>query len=168
MAYPIVRTDLLSGTKDGSQLRSVIYYSGDSAAEIHNGAIVKLDSMIGRETFKGVAPAKADSIESLVLIASPEIMYDATKTNLDEFVNPAGEIARGYRLHKGDIFSVTSDGFTVAEGVTVAKGYTVEIATAGGAKPAVVATATSGNTPIGKIVDIETVGTKTYYVVCVD
>ena len=157
MAYPIVRTDLMSGTTDRSQLRSVIYYNQDSAAEVHND----------RETFKGVDPAKGDSIESLVLIASPEIMYDATKTNLDEFVNPAGERSRGYRLHKGDIFSVTVDGFTVAEDVTVAVGYVVEIAAAGGTKPAVVATATSGSTTIGKIVAIDTVGSKTYYVVCV-
>lgn len=163
MAHPIVRTDLMSGTVDGSQLRSVMFYSDDKPAEIENGSVAKLGEMIDRETYKAEAPAKGDGIENLVLIASPELMYDERKQNLDEFTNEAGERARGYRFHKGDIASVTADGFAIAEGVTVAKGYVVELAAAGDTKLAIVATATSGCTKIGEIVDIETVDSKTYY-----
>lgn len=165
MAHPIVRTDLMSGTVDGAQLRSVMYYDGEKTAEVENGAIVKLEGMLDREVFKGVAPKAGDELKDLVLIASPEIIYEKSNSNLEDFINPKDEPARGYRLHIGNIFSVTSDGFVVGEGAEVEKGDVVEIVD--GVKPTIAKTATEGNTKIGVVADIDVVGGKTYYAVLV-
>jgi hypothetical protein len=90
-------------------------------------------------------------------------MYDERKRGLDEFINEAGKVCRGYRLHKGDIFSVTKDGLDGVE--TPAVGNIVELKA--GTKLNVVASATSGSTPVGKIIAVDVVGRHTYYAILV-
>lgn len=167
MAYPIVRTDLMSGTTDPSQLRSLKYHNGtDYSDGINNGTVLKLDSIIDatvdREVWKGVKPAANDKIADIVLIATPELMYDSVKKNLDDFTNEADSVLRGYRFHSGDMFSITSDG---VDGSAVAVGHTVELQA--GLKLKAVASATSASTTVGKVVQVEQVGDKTYYVILV-
>lgn len=165
MAYGVVRTDKLMGTDVRSMLESVKYMgAGSTATAIDNGNVVKLDGslMTGeREIKKGVTPAANDALDAIVLIASPEVMYDERKRNLDEFQNEAGKVCRGYHLHSGDIFSVTKDAL---DGVaTPAVGNVVELKA--GIKLNVAASATGGSTVVGKIIAVDVVGRYTYYVI---
>ncbi len=165
MAYGVVRTDKLMGTDVRSMLESVKYMgAGSTATAIDNGNVVKLDGslMTGeREIKKGVTPAANDALDAIVLVASPEVMYDERKRNLDEFQNEAGKVCRGYHLHSGDIFSVTKDALDGA--ATPSVGNVVELKA--GIKLNVAASATSGSTVVGKIIAVDVVGRYTYYVI---
>lgn len=165
MSYGVVRTDKMIATDVRSMLESVKYMgAGSTATAIDNGNVVKLDGslMTGeREIKKGVTPAANDALDAIVLIASPEVMYDERKRNLDEFQNEAGKVCRGYHLHSGDIFSVTKDAL---DGVaTPAVGNVVELKA--GIKLNVAASATGGSTVVGKIIAVDVVGRYTYYVI---
>lgn len=165
MGYGVVRTDRLMGTDVRSMLESVKYMgAGSTATAIDNGNVVKLDGslMTGeREIKKGVTPAANDALDAIVLIASPEVMYDERKRNLDEFQNEAGKVCRGYHLHSGDIFSVTKDALDGS--ATPAVGNVVELKA--GIKLNVAASATGGSTVVGKIIAVDVVGRYTYYVI---
>lgn len=164
MAHAVVRTDLLAGTDVRSELVSVRYQPSATMTAIDNGNIVALGDLEtgSRTVFKGATPAANTPLNDVVLICSPEVMYDERLRNLDEFFNAAGEIARGYRLHSNDIFSATADAFDT----TPAVGKVIELQA--GTKMKVVTTATAGSTVIGKVIDKNVVGRYTYYVVEVD
>ncbi|MBP5462521.1 MAG: hypothetical protein J6Y20_10380 [Lachnospiraceae bacterium] len=170
MSYGVVRTDLMYATDVRSGLVSVKYIvtAGDPAVstptEIENGNVLKLGALLEgeREIFEGTAPAADTPLSEVVLVASPEVMYDERKKNLDEFINEAGKACRGYRLHTGDVFSVTKDALDGAAEPAV--GDVVELKA--GTKLNVVAAstgATEGSTVVGKIHDIEVAGRYTYY-----
>lgn len=173
MAYGVVRTDNLWGTDVRAGLVSIKYIvtqgegaqAKDVETEIENGCVLKVGPLMDgeREIFKGSAPAANDALSDIVLVASPEVMYDERKRNLDEFINEAGKPCRGYRLHKGDIFSVTKDAL---EGkAKPAVGDAVELKA--GIKLNVAATATNGSTVVGKIIAVDVVGRHTYYAILV-
>ena len=173
MAYAVVRTDKLMGTDVRSMLESVQYLGDDGATPtaIENGNVLKVGALVGdatngyeREVKIGSAPAADDTLDSIVLVASPEVMYDERKRNLDEFINEAGKIVRGYHLHSGDIFSVTKLALDGAE--TPAIGDVVELKAGTKLNVKAAATgATSGSTVIGSIIAIDVVGRNTYYVI---
>ena len=156
----VVRTDKMFATDNRAGLVSVRYQPGDTMTAIDNGNVVKIGALEegSREVYKGVTPAAEDAIKDIVLIASPEVMYDERKRNLDEFQNAEGAIARGYHLHTNDIFSVTKEALT---GDEPAVGKVVELAA--GTKLNVAASATG--TLVGSIIDINVVGRYTYYVI---
>lgn len=169
--HAIVRTDLMFGTNVNAGLRSFKYMgSGSTATDIDNGCVVKLDSIIAdthgdvkdREVWKAVTPAANSKLEEIVLVATPEVLYDERKKLLKEFYNEAGKICRGYVLHRDDIFSVTAEALT---GVTssTAVGDIVELQA--NTKLKVVASATSGSTPVGKLIQIEEINGVKYYVI---
>lgn len=172
MAYGVVRTDNMFGTDVRAGLVSIKYMgaNGTTPTAIQNGNVLKVGALMGdatngyeREIFVGAAPAANDDLKDIVLVATPEVMYDERKRNLDEFINEAGRACRGYRLHKGDIFSVTKDAL---DGVAApAIGNVVELKA--GTKLNVAASATSGSTQVGKIIAIDVVGRYTYYVILV-
>ena len=159
--HAVVRTDLLAGTDVRSELISVRYQPDGEMAEIDNGNIVKLDGLEdgSRTVYKGVAPEASTPLTDVVLIASPEVMYDERKKNLDLYFNEAGKISRGYQLTNPGGFSVTAEAF---DG-TPAKGKVVELMA--GTKLKVVDSATSGSTQVGVIADVNIVGRHTYYYV---
>jgi len=179
MSYGVVRTDNMYGTDVRAGLVSIKYIvtSGSGTTEspyvdtetaIENGNVLKVGALMDgeREIHKGTAPAANDSIDDIVLIATPEVMYDERKHNLDEFINEAGKPCRGYRLHKWDIFSVTKDALDGAAEPAV--GDIVELKA--GTKLNVVAAgtgATSGSTVVGKIIAVDVVGRYTYYAILV-
>lgn len=166
MSYAIVRTDNLDGTRLPSALVSVKYYVTTTPTAIENGNVVKLDGLMAgeREVYKGVIPAANTALKDVVLVASPELMFDERKKNFDEFRNEAGEISRGYRFITGNTFSITAEAFTAAE--TVAVGDIVELAASTKFKIVAKATGlTSGSTLVGTVIAIETVGTKKFYVI---
>lgn len=156
----VVRTDKMFATDNRAGLVSVRYQPGDTMTAIDNGNVVKIGALEegSREVYKGVTPAADDAIKDIVLIASPEVMYDERKRNLDEFQNAKGAIARGYHLHTNDIFSVTKEALTGDEPVV---GKVVELAA--GTKLNVAASATG--TLVGTIIDINVVGRYTYFVI---
>ncbi len=167
MGYGVIRTDRMFGTDNRAGLVSVKYMgSGSTETAIENGNVVKLDGLMAdeREIYKGVTPAADSKLNEIGIVATPEVMYDERKRNLDEFVNEAGKIARAYRPHSGDIFSVTKDALDGAAAPAV--GNVVELKA--GIKLNVAASATSGSTKVGTIIAIDNVGRYTYYVIQVD
>ncbi len=111
MAYAVVRTDNMTGTDVRSQLVSAKYMgtAGDTPTAIENGNVIKIENLMDgeREIFVGTDVATDTPITDVVLVATPEVLYDERKRNLDEFINEANVPVRGYRFNSGDIFSVT-------------------------------------------------------------
>ena len=162
--YGVVRTDNMYGTTVATGLVSVKYMGEDGATEtaIENGDVLKVGALVEgeREVYVGGATATDDNIADIVLIASPEVMYDERKKNLSDYINESGKICRGYRIHTGDIFSVTKENLVGAEAPEV--GNVVELAE--GTKLSV-ATAATGATVVGKIIAIDVTNRYTYYVI---
>lgn len=170
--HAVVRTDRMEGTGDRNSLVSIKYIVSTTPTAIENGNVLKRGDLISgeREVFAGAVPAANDALDDIVLVATPEVMYDERLRNLDDFINEAGKIARAYHLRKGDIFSVTAEAlaFATSEADDGKVGSVVELKA--GTKLQVVKAATgatSGSTVVGKIIAIETVGKYTYYVVLV-
>lgn len=169
MAKAVVRTDNLAGIVDGSKLVSVRYYVSTTETAIENGTVVKLDSLIegtrgaGSHVWKAVAPTANDTIAStnykLVLVASPEYLYESNYAGLDEYENEAGKDCLGYVLQPGDTFAVTVDAFASATAPTATNKYI--LATASTAKLTASSTATYA---IAEYLETETEGGYTYYV----
>ena len=170
MAYPVVRTDLMQGTNDESLLRTFKYLPSDTATAVNNGCVVKLNGLLldsdskvpNREVWKAVAVAANDALKNVVLVCTPELLYDPRLIKLSDFRNEAGALCRGYIMAENDIFSVTPDAFS-ATPATVARGNIVELAA--GNQMKVVESLTSGSTKVGEVIDIETVGELTYIVI---
>lgn len=164
MAYGIVRTDNMYGTDVRAALVSIKYMGEDGATPtaIENGSVLKVGALIEgeREIHVGSAVAANDKVEDVVLIASPEVMYDERKKNLDEYINVAGKACRGYHIHSGDTFSVTKAVLTGEAAPAV--GDVVELAA--GTKLSVAKEAT-GATVVGTIIAVEVVGRYTYYAI---
>lgn len=156
--YCVIRTDLMSGTKQPADLVSLRFYNADGeVAEVENGVIVELQGYEEgeREVMKAVAATASSSLNDCAIVAGIEIMYDERKHNLDEFINEAGKAVRGYIPRSRNLFSVTKEGFV------------------GGAVPAVEAEVGIGEggkidaagTGLGKCVHIEIAGRYTYYTI---
>ena len=134
LIHQVVRLDNMSGTTDGSQLRSLRFYNADAPAAIDNGMLVKLVALEEgeREVYKAVAPSASDKLHNLCLVATPEVMADPRKRNLTDFYNEEGAIARGYMLHPG-FFSCTEGCFDkapkVGDAIEVMAGTTFKATT---------------------------------------
>ena len=168
--YCVVRTDRMAGTTEREMLVSAKYMGdGSAATAIENGNVVKLDGLletanagvVEREIFKAVTPAAGDDLKDIVLVASPEVMYDERKKDLCEFRNEAGEVLRGYRMHSGDIFSCTAEAFDGTPEV----GSVIELMA--GTKMKAVTSNTSGSTVIGKCIEVAKAGAYTFYAILV-
>lgn len=152
MAYAKVRTDNLTGTVFGGDLVSVKYQPSDVDTAIENGNLVKVGALISgeREVCKATTPAANDTLADIALIASEEVDKSVSHNNLDEFVNKAGDICRGYKLVRG-FYSVTKEALDAAAEIAV--GDIVELQA--GTKAKVVKNATPSSTKIGTIYAIE-------------
>lgn len=161
--HAVVRTDNMTGTDVRSQLVSIKYMGadGETPTAIDNGNVLKVGDLIDgeREIYCGKTPEAADVVSDIVLVASVEVMYDERKKNLDEYFNEEDEICRGYRLHSGDVFSVTEEALTGTKTV----GDVVELSA--GTKLNTASSATPSTTTVGSVIAIETAGRYTYYVI---
>ena len=158
MTYAVIRTDLMSGTKQPADLVSLRFYDASgNKAEVENGVIVKLQGYEDgeREVMKAVAASAGDDLNDCAIVAAPEVMYDERKKNLDEFINEAGKAVRGYIPRSRNVFSVTKEGFV--GGTAPAKGAEVGIGTGGKIDAA--------GKGLGVCVDVEVVGRYTYYAI---
>jgi len=160
--HAIVRLDNVSAQYDGALIKSAKFYNGETVAAIDNAQVVTLDGLLSgeREIYKAVAPAAVT--DKIYLTAGVELMYDESEYHgLEDYTNEAGKPFRVIELQSGDTFSATAEAF---DATPVVGNFVV--VTAGSTKLAVKATVTDEHV-IGKIVQIETVGPNTYYVVSV-
>lgn len=158
MAYTVFRSDLLHGTDSGTDLVSVrVYDTAGKPIAVENGTIVELKEYEDgqREVWKGVLATSASKLSNCVVIGSEEVFYDERQKNLDEFINEAGTICRGYILRSRNMFSVTKDGF--AGGTAPAKGTNVGIGANGKINAA--------GSGLGVTQAVEVAGRYTYYVI---
>ena len=158
MAFAVIRTDSMSGTKQPADLVSLRFYdAGDNPAEVENGVIVELQGYEDgeREVMKAVAAKAGSDLNECAIVAGVEVMYDERKKNLDEYINEAGKAVRGYILRSRNTFSVTKDGFV--GGTVPTKGAEVGIGTDGKIDAA--------GKGLGVCVDIEVAGRYTYYAI---
>ena len=160
MAYTVFRSDLLSGTDVAADLVSCRVYDADGKEiAVENGTIVELQGYEEgeREVMKAVLATASSKLSDCAIIGTVEVMYDERKKNLDEFINEAGSICRGYIPRSRNMYSVTKDGFV--GGAVAAKGAEVGIGEGGKIDAA--------GTGLGKCSHIETVGRYTYYTILV-
>lgn len=157
--YTVIRTDLLSGTDVAADLVSLrVYNDSDQPIEVENGAIVELEGYEDgqREVMKAKLATVASKLEDCAIVASEEVMYDERKKNLDEFVNEAGAICRGYVPRSRNMFSVTAEGFV---GGTAPSAVGNEVGIGANGK------LDASGTGFGKLMAIEIAGRYTYYVI---
>lgn len=156
--YCVIRTDLMSGTKQPADLVSLRFYNSEgTVAEVENGVIVKLEGYEPgeREVMKAVAASAGADLNECAIVAGVEVAYDERKKNLDDYVNEAGKIVRGYIPRSRNIFSVTKEGFV--GGAVPAVGDEVGIGVGGKIDAA--------GTGLGTCVHIESTGRYTYYAI---
>lgn len=159
MAYTVIRTDLLSGTDVAADLVSLrVYDADDKAIAVENGTIVELKGYEEgqREVMKAVLATSASDVNDCAIVASEEVMYDERKKNLDEFINEAGAICRGYIPRSRNMYSVTKDGFV---GGTAPSAVGAEVGLGADGK------LDAAGTGFGSVMAIEIAGRYTYYVI---
>lgn len=102
-----VRLDKLQATYGGN-IESVI-----GTKDLKNGAITVIGGLVTgqREVVQGATPVDVIT-EEILLVASPEIVYEKEKHNILDFVNKAGERYRAYHFTIGDIVTITDDMIT--------------------------------------------------------
>ena len=155
MAYAIFRSDRMEGTVNPNAIISGKYLPSGSAEAIQNGNVVQVGALVSgeREVFTLTAPAANTAIGKIAIVATPELLADERKKNLNEFRNEAGEIVRAYMLRSGDIFSVTADALTPIAGTDPAADQIVELQA--DTKLKLVATPTSQSTQVGTVLGVE-------------
>ena len=159
--YCVIRTDLMSGTKQPADLLSVRIYDGeDNMIDAENGLIVKVGPLEEgeREVHKATLAAAGDKLDECAILAGVEMMYEDYKRSLDDYINVAGKAVRAYIPRNRNIFSVTKEGFvggTVPEvGGKVGIGANGKIDTAAD--------------DLGECIAIEQAGMFTFYVIRID
>ncbi len=159
MAYTVIRTDLLSGTDVAADLVSLrVYDADDNQIAVENGTMVELKGYEEgqREVMKAVLATANSEVEDCAIVASEEVMYDERKKNLDEFVNEAGAICRGYIPRSRNIYSITKEGFV---GATAPTEVGAEVGLGADGK------LDAAGTGYGTVMAIEIAGRYTYYVI---
>lgn len=163
MAYTVIRTDLLSGTDVAADLVSLRVYDVDDETpiEVENGSIVELGGYEDgqREVMKAKLATASSNVDDCAIVATVEVMYDERKKNLDEFVNEAGTICRGYIPRSRNMYAITKEGF-VNETAPSSVGDKVGLGEGGKLD--------TSKTGFGSVMAIETAGRYTYYVIKID
>jgi hypothetical protein len=124
-------------------------YSVVHTADIENGQICGLGALSTgeRELYTLATPATASlGTMEIVLIASPEVMYNAATDDVRAFVIPTGYPARAYGLKPGDTFTVNDSNIT---GTSAVAKYAIP---ANGSLKLTIADDLSGNTRFAAIV----------------
>lgn len=145
MAKGMVRLDRVSGAS--------LYHLVHTAA-LENGMVCNVGGLAEgeRELFQVVTPATATlGTAQLVLIADPEVSYDAQK-GIEDFDIAAGVAARGYGLAVSNIVTVTDN---MISGTTKVGEFV--IAANGVLKLAASATAGDGRF-VGRVIEKTTLG----------
>lgn len=107
MANTIYRADNCAFTKIPSLIRSA-----KASVDVANGGFVVLGGLEtgAREVFTATVPAAAT--DKVAVVTTPELMYqEVPRVGLGDFINKAGTVMRVCEINKGDIWSVTAEGF---------------------------------------------------------
>lgn len=159
--YAIINTELITGTDVRSQMRSVMFGTESGTdftpTEIQNGSAVMFTDEIEPDLYKAVATKANTPLKDVVILATPEIMYDERKRNLNEFINEAGDAATGFIPNINDVFAITAEGLDGTPKVA----NIVELQA--GTKLKTVTTATANSTTVGKIIGTRVIDGATYY-----
>lgn len=165
--YAVVNTELMTATDVRSKMRSFRVGTGTGTAftpiAIENGCVVTLGALIEQDLWEAVVATSSSNPQELVLVTSPEMLYDDRLKQLSDFRNEAGVNCTGMLLQKNDIFSITREGFAGTTEPVV--GNYVGIGTDG--KLSLSASAPSG-VKIGKIIDVKIRNHVKFYGVLVD
>src|SRR5690606_14427784 len=129
----VVWRDKVLSSYNGN-IESVMIYdaNGTEKVEVPNGVFVTLNGLegIGREVKK--AQLAEDATKEVLLVASPEVVYSG-ETDLELFVNEAGDVARAFRLADGDVISLTHD--LITDPTTLSVGDTLAVGAGGKLAP---------------------------------
>ncbi|MDD4760743.1 MAG: hypothetical protein PHU66_08050 [Bacteroidaceae bacterium] len=104
-----VRLDKINASTHGN-IESVVH-----SANLENGMVCMLGSLVNgeRELYNVAIPTNATIItDEILLIASPEIMYDERLDRLRDFFISANKPARAYHFAVGDEITISDDGIT--------------------------------------------------------
>ncbi|MDY8023389.1 hypothetical protein [Paenibacillus polymyxa] len=114
-----VRLDKLQATYGGN-IESVI-----GTKDLKNGAITTIGGLVAgqREVVQGATPVDV-TVDEILLVASPEIVYEKEKHNIHDFINKAGERYRAFHYAIGDTVTVTDDMIT---GTSVKDQYLIPV-----------------------------------------
>ena len=171
--YAVIRTDRMFGTDNRAGLVSVLIpdeYNDSPLEHLENGSIVILNGLVEgeRELYAIEQPTASSMIHpNMAIIATPELLYDERLRNLDDFTNEAGKAARAYRLHHGDIFSLTAEGLDVGDATDpIAVGWAVN--PTAGWKLAVEDDSADPGEAMGRVIAVDNTGRYTYYVIQID
>lgn len=104
----IVWRDKVLSSYNGNIESVLIQDAEGENIEVPNGVFVTLGQLAGMGREVKVATLGSDDDGDALLVASPEVLYEAGK-NLDDFVNEAGKVARAFRLADGDVITLTED-----------------------------------------------------------
>lgn len=119
--HVVCESSLLKSTEVGH------IYSLQCHEDLDNGAIVSVGNWVEAQVFASKDFAAG---ERPVLILTPALGYNSDRKEYQNecyFYNAKGEIARGYELNDGDIFTISEDAFagTPEVGKFVDAAYTV-------------------------------------------
>lgn len=116
----IVRKDkMLAGYNGNLESVKVHNTAGSQKVEVTNGVFVVVGALLQgeREVKKATLAGASDAVKDVLLIHNAEVMYDERKDKLADFRIKADKVARAYRLHTGDIITLTEDLFSGAVAV---------------------------------------------------
>jgi hypothetical protein len=151
--HAVVRTDNMQGTDVRAGLVSARYMGkdGKTPTAIDNGHVLKITELLEgeRELYAAVDVAADDDLAKVVLVATPELMYEG-KRSLAAYTNEEGKNLRCYHLYDGDTFSVTKDAI---DGEAKA-GSVIELAAGTKLK---VSSGEAAGTAVGKVIAIDLV-----------
>lgn len=123
-----VRLDKVQATYNGN-IEVVI-----TNVDLKNGSVITIGGLVDghREAVVGATPTDV-TIDEILLVASPEIVYDSRKHNIHDFINVKNEKLRSYHHTIGDIVTVTDD---MVEGTSVKNQYLIPVNGSSKLKPA--------------------------------
>ncbi len=125
------------------------------SADVENGTVCNLGALVTGETEMyavGVPATATLASAEVVLVASPEVIYEGNKS-MGEFVNKTGKPIRGYHLTVGDVFTVSDN---VLDGTSVVGKYLIP--QNGSLQLAVADDLTGGTRFAAQIIQLRTLG----------
>lgn len=147
--YPVITREAMASEYNGVLRKSAKYLPSGVETAISNGNVVVLGSLISgeREMYTATTPTVDTALSAIAIVTTPEVIADERLKNLSDFTNEAGAELTVDKLTSGDVFSLTSEGFSG----TPAVGKVVELQA--GVVLKVVDVLTVGSTKVGDIVD---------------
>lgn len=119
--HAVAESSLLKATEVGH------IYSLKCHEDLDNGSIVSVGDWVSAQVFNSKDYVAG---EHPILILTPPMGYNSDRREYQDeqyFYNAAGEVARGYELHAGDIWTVSAEMFDgdVAVGKYIGADYAV-------------------------------------------